>query len=145
MLLPVLAPGGDRLGAAILEAALLIILITPFLWRFMVRPLRRTAMVENVRAATLVENAVDGIILINEQGLIESVNPAAERTFGYKAEGVLGKPVALLMTERYRTALQAGLERVGSRGESRIIGKTVEVHGLRKDGSEFPLELSLAR
>ncbi|MBI2561510.1 MAG: PAS domain S-box protein, partial [candidate division NC10 bacterium] len=90
-----------------------------------------------------VANAADGIITINQEGLVEAFNPAAERIFGYEEQEVLGRPATLFMPERYRVAHQRGLERMRSGGGPRLVGKTVEMHGLRKDGSEFPLELSL--
>ncbi len=131
--------------AAVADAALVTILSAPFLWWVLVRPLRRTVMAEHVRAATVVENAIDGIITINVQGLIESFNPAAQRIFGHRAAEVLGRPVTLLMPEGCREAHRRGLERLCSGGQPRLLGKTTEMRGLRNDGSEFPLDLSLAR
>ncbi|MGH2621628.1 MAG: PAS domain-containing protein, partial [Anaerolineales bacterium] len=84
------------------------------------------------------------IILADGHGDILSWNPAAERLFAYRVDEVAGRPLTLLMPARYREAHQRGLERLRSTGESRVIGRTLELHGLRKDGSEFPLELSLA-
>jgi PAS domain S-box-containing protein len=96
------------------------------------------------RFRSLVESATDAIVLADHQGRIVSVNNAAQRFFGYRAEEMLGKPLTLVMPVRYRTAHQQGLERLRTTGESRVIGRTVELHGLRKDGSEFPLSLSLS-
>src|SRR5207245_5771357 len=64
--------------------------------------------------------------------------------FGYEEVEVCGKPMTILMPARYREAHLQGLKRMQAGGESQMIGTTVELHGLRKDGSEFPLELSLA-
>jgi len=64
--------------------------------------------------------------------------------FSYTDEEVLGKPLTLLMPARYREAHQRGLERLRSTGQVTMIARTMELHGLRKDGSEFPLERSLA-
>ena len=143
-LLPALLPHMHTLAAAIVDAAMLTVLSAPFLWWVVVRPLRSTAMAEHARAATVVAHAVDGIITINKQGLVQSFNPAAERIFGYRAEEVLGKPLTLVMPERYRDAHRRGLERMRSTGKSDLIGKTIGLQGLRKDGREFELELSLA-
>ena len=74
-----------------------------------------------------------------------SWNAAAQEMFGYAAEEVVGKSLTLLMPHRYRQAHQQGLERVRTTGEMRVVGKTVELHGLRKGGEEFPMELSLSR
>ncbi|MFN3476010.1 MAG: ATP-binding protein [Candidatus Methylomirabilales bacterium] len=143
-LLPVLLPGAHGLVEAIADTSILTVLSTLFLWWFVVRPLRGVALAEHMRTATIVRYVADGIITINEQGLVESFNPAAERIFGYREEDVVGQPLSLLMPERYRDAHRRGLERVRSTGRSHLIGKKVELHGLRRDGSEFPLELSLA-
>lgn len=93
---------------------------------------------------SVVQAAADAIILADGQGNIVSWNKAASSIFGHKEKEVLGKPLTLVIPERYRTAHLQGLERVRSGGEPRVIGKTVELRGLRKDGEEFPIELSLA-
>ena len=65
--------------------------------------------------------------------------------FGFSKEEVLGQPLELVMPERFRMDHQSGIKRMRSTGKSHLIGKTVELQGLRKNGSEFPLELSLAK
>ena len=95
------------------------------------------------RFQSVVESATDAIVLADHQGNIISWNRAAERLFGYTAEEVAGQPLTILMPARYREAHQHGVERMRSNGGSRVIGKTLELHGLKKDGTEFPLELSL--
>ncbi len=144
LLLETLSLDRSSLAGDLVDAALLVVLSAPFLWWVVIRPLRRTAAEERLRAGTVILHAIDGIITMNAQGLVESFNPAAERMFGYRSEEVLGKPVTRLMPERYRDAHQQGLARQRSGGEARILGSTVELYGLRRDGSEFPLELSLA-
>jgi diguanylate cyclase (GGDEF)-like protein/PAS domain S-box-containing protein len=97
------------------------------------------------RFRSVAEAANDAIIAADRDGLILSWNPAAERMFGYRAERILGQPLSLLMPERFRPMHDAGVRRVVERPESsRIIGQTVEVVGLRADGAEFPIELSLS-
>lgn len=97
------------------------------------------------RFSSLVQSASDAIISADSRGMIISWNRGAEKVFGYAEEEAVDKPLTILMPERYREAHQKGLERMYSTGESHVDGKTIEVHGLRKDGSEFPLELSLSR
>ena len=92
----------------------------------------------------VVQSATDAIILADHRGRIISWNKGACRLFLYSEEEVLGRPLSIIMPIRYRTAHQQGLERVLSTGQSRLIGKVVELHGLRKDGREFPIELSVA-
>jgi len=129
---------------SIADAAMLVTLSAPFIWYFIVHPLRRAAMAEHLQAATIIEHSNDGIITSNEAGMVESFNPAAQRIFGFKAEEVLGKPMVQLMPERYRDAHQQKLRRAELAGESSLLGKTIELHGLRREGCEFPLELSLS-
>ncbi len=93
---------------------------------------------------SVVQSAADAIVLADGEGKILSWNKAAAAVFGYRDREVLGKPLTMLMPERYRAGHQRGLEHVRKTGESKLIGHTVELHGLRKDGGEFPLELSLA-
>ncbi len=96
------------------------------------------------RFRSLVESATDAIIVANGQGLIVSWNQSASRLFGYSDEETIGKPLTLLMPVRYRHAHEQGLARMGSTGKGRVMGSVVELHGLKKDGTEFPIELSLA-
>jgi diguanylate cyclase (GGDEF)-like protein/PAS domain S-box-containing protein len=96
------------------------------------------------RFRTLVETAHDAIINIDQDGHIVFWNQAAEMTFGYSAHEMIGKSLELVMPEGFRNDHQKGLQRVVRTGETHIIGSTVEVSGLRRDGREFPMELSLA-
>ncbi len=95
------------------------------------------------RLRAVLDNATDGIIIINEWGVINSFNLAAEKIFGYSMEEVLGDEVIKLMPgpfiKKHTTALRKHIKT----GESTIIGKSVEVEGLRKDGKIFPLELNI--
>ena len=97
------------------------------------------------RLRSILESANDAIVMSDSRGVMLLLNRAAERIFGYSQEEAVGQPLTLLMPERYRKAHAAGLERASLGGEGKLIGKTVELCGLRKNGSEFPLELSLAR
>jgi PAS domain S-box-containing protein len=90
------------------------------------------------------DTAIDAIISADHNGNITYWNKAAERMFDYAMGDVMGQPLTFLMPGRFREAHLAGLSRRVSTGESRVIGRVVELAGLRKDGSEFPLELSLS-
>jgi len=96
------------------------------------------------RFRSLVESAPNAVVITDCSGNIISWNKSAEKIFLYTEKEVLGKPLTILMPNRYRDAHQRGLERVRLTGKSNAIGKPVELHGLRKDSSEFPLELSLS-
>ncbi len=97
------------------------------------------------RYRAIVQAAQDAIILGDPEGNILSWNEAAQNMFGYTAEEIVGKSLTLLMPHRYREAHQQGLKRIRSTGEMRVVGKTVELLGLRKGREEFPIELSLSR
>jgi PAS domain S-box-containing protein len=98
----------------------------------------------NEQFRAVAETATTGIVSADRQGNITYFNPEAERIFGYAAAEMLGQPLENLMPARFQEAHQRGLQRFLSTGESRVIGHTVELAGRRKDGSEFPIELSLA-
>src|SRR5215204_962875 len=95
------------------------------------------------RYRTVLDAAFDAIVTITPDGLIRWFNRGAERTFGHTAEEVTGQPVTVLMPDRYRELCVAGLHRYLRTGEARVVGGTTELVGLRKDGSEFPIEMSL--
>ncbi|MDO8479809.1 MAG: PAS domain S-box protein [Candidatus Rokubacteria bacterium] len=96
------------------------------------------------RFRSVAQSAADAIIVARADGTVLFSNRATQAMFGYGEDDLLGRPLALLMPERHREAHQAGLERLGATGESRLLGKVVELHGRRRDGTEFPLELALA-
>lgn len=92
----------------------------------------------------IIESAIDGIITIDNRGLIESLNPAALRLFGYDAPEVIGRNISVLMPEPDKSSHDGYLERYDRTGERRIIGKGREVRGLRKDGTTFPFRLAVS-
>lgn len=96
------------------------------------------------RVNAIVEMAVEGIIVINEQGLIDRFNPAAARMFGYTEAEALGKNVSMLMPSPYREEHDGYLQRYLKTGEKRMIGSSREVIGLRQDGTTFPMELAVS-
>ncbi|MBA2564070.1 MAG: PAS domain S-box protein [Gemmatimonadetes bacterium] len=96
-----------------------------------------------VRFRSVAQSANDAIISADAAGRIVFWNRGAAAIFGYTEDEALGQPLTILMPERYQTAHQRGMERLATTGETRVIGTVVELHGLRKDGREFPIELSL--
>jgi two-component system sensor kinase FixL len=93
----------------------------------------------------ILETSPDGLITIDEVGVIQSFNPAAERMFGYHAAEVIGRNVSCLMPDPYREEHDGYLERFRRTGEKRIIGIGREVLGQRKDGTIFPVELAVGQ
>ncbi len=100
-------------------------------------------MIDEQYRAAVVESH-DAIAFADGRGTLTFLNAAALVTFGYAEEEILGRPISTLMPERFRAPHADGWERFATTGETRILGKVVELVGLRKDRSEFPLELSLS-
>ena len=129
------------------------LIVKPFDTREVLARIERQVTVSKVRMAlreseakfrSVMESAIDAIISGDAEGLIRSWNSAATALFGHTEAEVIGKPINLIIPERFREAHEKGIERVSSGGPSHVIGKTVELAAIRKDGSEFPVELSLA-
>ncbi len=127
-----------------LDAALLTSIVSIFIWLMYVRPLETSLKSEAARAKAVLNAAAEGIITINERGIIESFNPAAERMFGYAAAEAIGKNVKILMPEPHAGAHDGYIAHYLRTGKKQIIDRPREVPALRKDGSEFPIELNVA-
>jgi PAS domain S-box-containing protein len=116
-----------------------------FFWDVTERKRAEEAVVESERRyRQLTEAALDAIVVADQAGSITLFNPAAERTFGYSASEVVGRPLTQLMPPEYADMHRRGFERYVQTRVPHIVGRTVELLGRRKDGSQFPLELSLS-
>jgi len=127
--------------------------IKPFEEREVLARVERQVTVSKVRMAlreseakfrSVMESAIDAIISADVNGNIRAWNSAATALFQYTEEEVIGQPIELIIPKRFRKSHSEGLRRVSSGGASRVIGKTVELAAVRKNGTEFPVELSLA-
>ncbi len=92
----------------------------------------------------IMESALDCLISIDSEGKVLDFNPAAERTFGFGRDEIVGKPmVDYIIPEKYREAHRNGLARYLETGQGKVIGTRVEITALRSDGTEFPVELAI--
>lgn len=112
--------------------------------------LEMTEIVEQLRSTkihyrSVLDTVPDGIITINHLGIIQTVNPAIERMFGYLSKALIGQDVAILMPEPHRSQHGHYLKRYFSTGVSHILGVGRELEGKRKDGSCFPMALAVSR
>ncbi len=118
-------------------------------WRIIYLRFRKQAEDKLVKSErhfrAVAQSANDAIITGAVAGNIAGWNAGAERLFGYTEAEIIGQPLTMLMPERFRNLHSEGLARVVAGGVPHVIGKTVELTGLRKDGSEFPLDISLAQ
>lgn len=98
---------------------------------------------DNLRLTTILDTANEAVVMIDEKGCIEIFNTAAEQLFGFQSDELLGCDVSILMPTAYRHRHDDALHKYVSTGQSRVMGTNRELLGQRKDGSVFPLELSL--
>ena len=96
------------------------------------------------RLRSIVQSTGDAIILMDTLGQVAFWNSGAEKIFGYTAEEMLGQPVTRIIPQRFREAHRRGVERVAAAGRLTVQANMFELVGLKKDGTEFPLEFSLA-
>ena len=92
----------------------------------------------------VLDHAVEGIIVINEQGIIETFNKAAQRMFGYEASEVVGRNISVLMPEPFKGQHDSYMQQYRDSGHRRIIGIGREAVGKKKNGSVFPVDLSVS-
>jgi two-component system sensor histidine kinase EvgS len=105
---------------------------------------RQAALLESEqRLSAVIENSVEGILTIDDRGIVGRFNRSAEGLFGYRREEVIGRNVNILMPEPYRSRHDSYLASYLATGTKRVIGKGREVEGRRKDGSRFPVRLAV--
>lgn len=98
------------------------------------------------RTGAIIDSALDGVIVMNHEGRIVEFNPAAEQIFGYSPDEVIGRILGeVIILAKLREGHQRGLANYLATGVGPVLGKRIEITGLRADGSEVPLELSITR
>jgi PAS domain S-box-containing protein len=114
------------------------------LLRSRVRPLATDLQESREQFRAVAETANDAIVSADSRGTIIHLNPAAVRILGYSSAEALGRPLTMLMPERFHEAHRAGFQRYLATGRASILGRTLELFARRKDGLEFPIEISIA-
>ena len=122
----------------------LTLIVSLFVWRLVMRPLRLAWMNEAAMAKAVADAATDAIISTDEHGWIKSFNPAAVMMFGYAADEAIGKNVAILMNESHESEYLGFIAERVRAGSNRAAGRAREFMAQRKNRSEFPVELTMA-
>jgi PAS domain S-box-containing protein len=110
--------------------------------------LRRVLIERNsmeIEFRSIVESATDAIVCSDSEGRITLWNSAARKIYGYTAEEAVGQPLTIIMPEKFRAGHGAAMAFLRAGGESPMVGKTVSLVGVRKDGTEFPIEMSVGQ
>jgi PAS domain S-box-containing protein len=97
------------------------------------------------RLKAVLESALDPVVTIDRYGVVQSVSRSIERVFGYRPDEVVGKNVSMLMPSPHRGAHDGYLAKYRRTGQTNILGRTREFQAVRKDGTVFPIELSVSR
>lgn len=130
---------------AILGLQILSLLGVPLLFLAIARRTAAAGRTESdARFRSLAGVAADAVITIGEHGIVLSFNHCAEKMFGRSAKSMIGQNLHVIIPERYRALHDAGIARICRSGETPFNGETREFHALRLDGSEFPIELTVA-
>jgi PAS domain S-box-containing protein len=135
----------DRETGVALFVLVTVLILTLVIWANAARLGRAEVLqASEEKFRNLAETANDAIVSADRCGNIIFFNRAAEHIFLYSSDEAVGRPLTLLMPERFHDSHRRGFDRFLRTREARVIGKTVELVGRRKNGSEFPLELSLS-
>jgi len=137
--------GGERILKELLSQvySLLVILVAVVLV-FLLKRLQERIDYEKTHMSSLFENATEGILLTDKEGRIVLVNPSAERMFGYEHHELQGRMIETLIPMRYHGRHSQMREGFYQSPSNRSMGKGRDLYAVRKDGSEFPVEISLS-
>lgn len=105
--------------------------------------LEATVAERTARLRGIIDTAKNGIIVINSKGVITEFSPAAQQTFGYSSNEIIGKNISQLMPSPYDTEHDTYIQKYMDTSIAKVVGKQVEVPAKRKDGSEFPMEIAV--
>ena len=139
--MPLIIPDSRKVYQGIADALLLSVATAPFVWAIIARPLRAVALSESIRTETVLKSIVEAVICFNAQGQIESLNPTAERMFGWHPEEITGNNLSLVLPQ------PVGGKRLIPQTEEDGDGVLVdhETIGRRRDGTSFPVLITVSR
>jgi len=144
-LLPAILP--NRLSEwvqASIDALLLVLILAPTVWWLMIQPLRAEREEAESRFRDLIESSPDGILAVDRSGLIRLMSGQVEELFGYSRTELVGRPVEMLMPGMVRVRHVANRTQFQRQPQLRPMGTGGDLRALHKDGSEFPVEVSLS-
>ncbi|KAF0221593.1 MAG: PAS domain-containing sensor histidine [Geobacteraceae bacterium] len=133
----------DPLSRKLIDAFITTLIVAPPFWWLLIWPLRKAALLEKTRSEAIQAQVVEAIVVVDEEGMIESFNPAAERIFGYPTQEIIGKPATLLFHETGRS-LDELLGGAAAFENGRVPPVTHEALGRQRDGSTLVMDLSLS-
>ena len=143
-LLPHLFPGVDGFTAVVTDAFLLTVLSAPAVWGLIARPLRNMALSESARANAVLGSIADAVISFDARGVIESLNPAAERIFGYAPHQIEGRSIECILPQIAPCHDMAPCDAEAS-GAVQVPRPGTESSGRHRDGTTFSVEVSVGR
>jgi PAS domain S-box-containing protein len=144
LLTPYLFPDTYQVSGKLVDSFLTTLFTAPFIWWFVVRPLRLVALSEKSRADAVWAQVVEAIVTLDDQQTITSFNPAAERIFGHSAAAVVGRPAVSLLSDD-RECFEMLLAGVVAAGDDQAPPETCEVIARHRDGSLLTMEVSLSK
>ena len=128
---------------AILDSSTMTVIVSVFVWKLFVMPLKFAALSETAQATAVLNGAAEAVITLTEDNTIESCNPATERMFGYQPNELLSKNVKILMPQSHAGDDDDNIARYVRNGKKLVIGRPWEIQARRKDGTGFLIDISL--
>ena len=131
-------------AGALIDAAILTAVAAIVMWPLIIRPLYAALEAEHAKAQAILDTASDAIITIDDHGIIQTQNRAAQAMFGIPEQDAIGRNVSAIIPPPHREQHDGYLERYRRTGVKRVIGATQRLEAMRSDGEVFPVELSIS-
>jgi PAS domain S-box-containing protein len=134
-----------RAGKVVFASSVLVVFVASLLFLRISNPMIHHIHEQHARLRAILETAAEGIVTFDQQGIIESFNPAAGKMFGYSDEDVIGQHVRMLAAETCRDIVNDFLTDRRQPEQPQTAGIRYEIAGMRKEGSEFPIDLAISK